>query len=92
MIPKRNKISFALSNSVGKDDVSISMEGHCHRSITLVHSEHGREGFLCVVEGAIAVIKDPDAVPELRVLLQSVVRRWHGMGAQRRRRTLGLGR
>ena len=36
----------------------------------LVHLEHRRERLLGIVEGAIAVVEDADAVPELRVLLR----------------------
>jgi hypothetical protein len=39
---------------------------------TFVHAKHGREGLFGVVEGAVSVVEDADAIPQLGVLLTAV--------------------
>ena len=58
---------------------------------TLVHAEDRGEGFLGMVERAVAVVENADAVPELRVLLrgESAVQWRHRV---RLKLTFGLGR
>ena len=36
---------------------------------TFVHSEDGGEGFLGMIQGAVSVVKDADAIPQFWVLL-----------------------
>ena len=53
-------------------DVSSNMSAgakRVSRSRTFVHSEDGGKSLLGVIQGAIAVVEDADAVPELGILL-----------------------
>ena len=55
-----------------------SDEQPCH---TFIHLEHGGKGLLGVIQGAIAVVQDTDAVPQLRILLRGYVKGMSGVAA-----------